>query len=107
MRMVGASDEEIDHMFAKALLQNHANCLYVYDYDDGKIWHTKILNHLLLEDYGVIRENIVTVASFGFISEPEEAEQRLKQAKDLTNLENIDLVIVEVIEISISSVVMS
>jgi hypothetical protein len=96
-RMEDVSSDEINHMFAKALLQNHANCLYVYDHDEQKTWHTTILHDLLLDDYGISRENVVTVAGLGLVTEPHEAEQRLIEAQNLTKLQNIDIAIVEVI----------
>lgn len=94
------TQEDSEICFAEALLKNRSNCLYVYNHSGPKkapwtIGATALRD--ILDVGNVDRAEIVTVAGLGKVTNnvAEQIASRLKEAKDLSNLAEIDIAIVE------------
>lgn len=92
--------EEFDDQGATArgLLYNRSNGVFVYDYNNNKPWHTTSIYDILssAEDFGVKRDQIVTMANLGVVESDEDIDKRLTDASKLSKINNIDMAIIEV-----------
>ncbi len=90
------TDDDINAMFAKAVLENHSNCVYIYDHNKLKPWHTTELYEMLSSEMGLPRESMVTIAGLGKNASADSINTRLEEASRLTKMEKLDIAIVEV-----------
>ena len=99
------SQEESEVCFAKALLRNRSNCLYIYNHydckegqedEEGDRWAIGESSlQEILEAGGVKRASLVTVAGLGRTTSRAQISRRLREASALTGIEEIDLAVVD------------
>lgn len=96
------SNENANTNIIHAIIVNRCNCIYVYNHyqsvikGQNYIWSTDLMTELLNEEFGLCREEIVTVAGLGSIKRPSAILNRWKDAKERCKLQMIDILIVEV-----------
>ena len=93
------------HLMANSIRNNGSNCLYVYDHvsgaygaRQGATWHQRGLRDVLGASR-VKRNEVVTIAGLGLIPDTdvsETLEERLLEACASTQLQKVDLALVEV-----------
>ena len=103
VRVLGMEKEM--HLLANSIRNNGSNCLYVYDHlsgtygaRQGATWHQRGLRDVLGASR-VKRNEVVTIAGLGLIPERdvcETLEEHLLEACTSTNLQQVDLALVEV-----------
>jgi hypothetical protein len=100
-QVTGLNEDDITYLEAltrRAVGLNRSNCVMVYKHNDGADpWYSTNL-HKLFDDPAnkVSREQMVVVANLGLASTKEEVFRRLANACNITALEMVDIVIVEV-----------
>ena len=94
------TQQETDEHFARALLINRSNCLYISDIQNNSLnsWHIShsMLNELLTERTDFHRSELVLIAGLGNIRRISEIVSRIEKACVNTGLQQIDIAIAEV-----------
>lgn len=88
----------IEALTRRAIVKNRSNCVIVYKHnDDGEAWYSTNLEKLFKDPANnVERQQIVMVANIGRPTTRENVFKRLGDACDVTGLEALDMVIIEV-----------
>jgi hypothetical protein len=81
----------------KCVLQNHSNCVYIYNNDPVTgIWHCNNAIDELIHKTKVERENLVLIADFGLNHSGDNVVNQFIEVKKLCHITNIDIVILKV-----------
>ena len=88
------SSADTDQMLVDAVLRNRRNCFYVYNHSVDGVWYASDVGAGLGSE--VDRTQLVTVAGLGYVTSARELAERLRDATQKTQLEHLDIVILEV-----------
>ena len=93
------SKEEADRNIVKAIMHNHSNAVFVYDHRDqeeGGPWYSNVLVPLINEHRAVSRDQLVVMAALGDVENADDVDQRLQEARQLSEVGHIDIAVMKV-----------
>ena len=91
---------EANHSIKHCILQNRSNCVFVSNFEinpngNHKVWWTTEVNQLL-QNGMVQRDEIVTVANLGTVTDRDEIVERIVLTSELCGLEELDAVVIKI-----------